>query len=66
MFPGNERLLKTGKVTQASKGMNVDNNVLSTVEYKYSLMDKEHARIRAEALTTGRNSDHQRQKHDQT
>lgn len=62
MFQGNERLLKTGKVTQTSnKGMSVDNNVLSTVEHKYSLMDQQHARIRAEALATGRHSEDRRQ-----
>lgn len=64
MFPANERLLKTGKIAQApNNGRDVDNDVLLSVEHKYSLMDQQHARLRAEALTTRRNSGHQHQKH---
>ncbi len=40
-----------GKVTHvANKLVHVDNEVLSTVEHEYFLMEQLHARIRAEAL----------------
>ena len=41
------------KVTHAAtKQVPVDNEVLSTVEHEYSLMEQLHARIRAEALAS--------------
>jgi hypothetical protein len=57
MFLRNERLSQTRKVSRgANKGMHVDNQVLSTVEDKYSLMEQQHALIRAETLA-GHNPD---------
>ena len=42
-----------GKATNApNKRGHVDNNVLSTVEHEYFLMEQLHARIRAEALAS--------------
>ena len=50
---GTKRPVKTGKVTQAAnKRVRVDNEVLSTVEHEYFLMEQLHARIRAEALAS--------------
>lgn len=49
----NGRPNRTGKITYAANSdMQVNNQVFSTVEHKYSLMDEQHARIRAEALAS--------------
>jgi hypothetical protein len=52
MLPENERqvLSTDNSINKATVAVHIDNEVLLTVQREYSIMEQEHARIRAEAL----------------
>ena len=53
MFLETERLTEKRRVTEAAnKGTEVDNKVLTALAHEYSVMDQQHARIRAKALAS--------------
>lgn len=53
MFLETERLTEKRRVTEAANnGSEVDYNVLSALAREYSVMEQQHARIRAEALAS--------------
>jgi len=54
MLPENERQLRNpdNAIKPVAAAVQIDNDVLLTVQREYSLMEQEHARIRAEALAS--------------
>lgn len=52
MFIGNERHVRRGETATklTPQTTHINNEVLSSVQQEYLLMEQEHARIRAEAL----------------
>lgn len=52
MFFGNDKHIGRSQAAArpARETTNIDNSVLATLEKEYSLMEQEHARIRAKAL----------------
>lgn len=62
MLIGNGRQVRSGATATKPtlETTRIDNEVLSTVQQEYLLMEQEHARIRAEALAA---SDHERRNH---
>ena len=55
MLPENERQLPSMDNSNKPATMNVDNEVLLTVQREYSMMEQEHDRIRAKALASESN-----------